>query len=92
MDAKFINASGTVRDYFALLKQSPPVLSIERTNSDVSVSWPRESGPFLLEKTLALSNAAASWTAVSPPYTTGEARIKVTLPITPTNAFYRLKK
>jgi hypothetical protein len=91
MDAKFINASGTVRDYFTLLKQSPPVLSIERTNSHVSVSWARESGPFLLEKTLALSNAAA-WTAVSPPYTTGEARIKVTLPITPTNTFYRLKK
>jgi len=92
MDGKFINASGAVRDYFTLLKQGPPALAIHRTNSQVSVSWPGNVAGFSLEQTPALLNVPASWTTVLPPYETNDARVSVTLPITPGKAFYRLRR
>lgn len=92
LDGKFINASGDVRDYFTLLKQGPPALSIHRTNSQVSVFWPGNAAGFWLEQAPALPGVPASWTAVPTPYSTNDSRINVTLPMTPSNTFYRLRK
>jgi hypothetical protein len=92
IDGKFVNSSGVVRDYFTLLKHEPPALSIDRTNSQVFISWPRDATGFSLEQNSGLAGAPESWTSVSPPYTTNGARIGVMAPLTTSNGFYRLRK
>ena len=69
-----------------------PLLSITHTNSNVTVSWPTPAEGWVLEQTNRLTGLPGPWPPVPFPYVTNAADIRVTVPVTPGNLFFRLYK
>jgi Family of unknown function (DUF5696) len=70
---------------------SPPRLSISRTNEGVVLSWPVSADGFKLETTTDLASVV-SWTPVTSPVSNSDGRSSVTLPGTAPSQFHRLKE
>ena len=78
------------------LLQTPdaPLLAAEQLGGgNVRVFWPRPATGFVLEQTLALTNAPATnaWSQVPFPYATNATEISITVSAAG-NKFYRLRK
>ena len=70
---------------------SPAVLlNITLTNNQVLLSWPASAGNFGLQATTNFASSA-SWSTVATMPTTNGSAITVTLPVTSTNQFFRLR-
>lgn len=78
----------------AIQTPGAPLLSIERTNASVRVSWPLPAVGFVLDQTTNLANAPLTnaWTEVPFPYQTNATDISITVPTPTENKFYRLRK
>jgi len=76
------------------LIQTPgaPLLSITLTNRLVTISWPMPADGFLLEQTNRLTGLPGLWPGVSSGYATNSTKISVTLPASPGNQYFRLRK
>ena len=76
------------------LIQTPgaPLLSITLTNRNVTISWPKPADGFLLEQTNRLTGSPGLWPGVSSGYVTNSTNISVTLPASPGNQYFRLRK
>ena len=76
------------------LIQTPgaPLLSITLTNRIVTISWPTPADGFLLEQTNRLTGLPGLWPGVSSGYATNSTKISVTLPASPGNQYFRLRK
>ena len=66
-----------------------PSLTILRSGSDVTVSWPASFGRFMLQQNGNVANPT-SWSNATYPLTTNGATKNATVPITLTNRFFRL--
>jgi hypothetical protein len=78
---------------FTGLKSPAPQLGIERSASDVQISWPILPSGFGLEEITDLNpSSAVGWTPVPFPYQTNATSVSVTLPLGAQNRFYRLRK
>lgn len=69
----------------------PLVLSQYRTNDSVVISWPDSAIDFQLEQNSDLSDTNG-WVATPQTLVTNEGSISITVPISASNNFYRLKK
>ena len=76
----------------AIQTPGAPLLSITRTNSSVIVSWPTPAEGWVLEQTNRLTGLPGPWPQVPFPYVTNAAEIRVTMPVTPGNRYFRLYK
>ncbi len=75
------------------LGRPAPQLAIERSASNIEISWPLVTSGFTLEETTNLnSSSTVGWTAVPFPYQTNATSLSVTLPLGAQNRFYRLRK
>lgn len=76
------------------LIQTPgaPLLSITLTNRNVTISWPTPADGFLLEQTNRLTGLPGLWPGVSSGYATNSTNISVTVPASPGNQYFRLRK
>jgi len=70
----------------------PPSLSITSSNQNVIVSWPLSAAGFVPDQTTSLNGTPISWTPVSPPYQTNGTDIRVSVPASTGNLFFRLHK
>jgi hypothetical protein len=68
-----------------------PPLSITRSGSTLSISWPRTAPDYVLDQTTNLISAN-SWTQVPPPYVTNSTNFQISLPAPASRQFYRLRK
>jgi uncharacterized repeat protein (TIGR03803 family) len=80
------NNAGTV---FSFTLPVPPPLAINRSGTNVVVTWPTNAAVFTLESTTNLVPPAA-WSAVSPGSVIVNGQSAVTNPISGTQNFYRL--
>jgi len=69
-------------------------ISLNPQLSTIIVSWPLPATGFVLDQTLALSNAPPQtvWSQVAMPYQTNATHISITVPMPAGNKFYRLRK
>lgn len=92
-DLMFFNkvlSAAEVQSQYARFPPAPPLLSCNSNNNEITLSWPLSGAGYLLEAKTNL--AAGGWILVSdPPVTNGEA-LSVTLPITWTQHFFRLRR
>jgi len=78
---------------FTGLGAPAPQLAIERSASNVQISWPLVPSGFGLEETTDLNpSSTVSWTSVQFPYQTNATSVSVTLPLGAQDRFYRLRK
>lgn len=98
-DGGHLNALGQQRvalGWYATAAALIPRLATARTaNNTVTLSWPAQTGGWVLERTDTLPSAAvASWPQVSPPYQTNGGMVSVTFTNNPSNdnQFFRLRK
>jgi hypothetical protein len=71
---------------------APPRLTITRSNSLVTVTWPRLAEDWLLEWTNVLPKVVAPWPRIPPPYQTNGSKLQFTEPAPAGNKFFRLHK
>jgi hypothetical protein len=69
--------------------ESPPILTIARSNSFVVISWPQFAGAFRLQNNTNLASING-WVASSHSTSTNNGQISVTIPATTGKQFYRL--
>ena len=69
-----------------------PHLSITNAVGMVTVSWPLAADGWVLEQTNRLPTVAAPWPVVTAVHVTNATDIRVTLPATPGNQFFRLHR
>ena len=69
-----------------------PRLSITNAAGMVTVSWPLPADNWVLEQTNRLTGLAAPWPVVTAAHVTNATDIRVTLPATPGNQFFRLHR
>ena len=69
-----------------------PYLSITNAAGLVTVSWPLPADGWVLEQTNRLPTVAAPWPVVTAVCVTNATDIRVTLPATPGNQFFRLHR
>ena len=69
-----------------------PHLSITNAAGMVTVSWPLPADNWVLEQTNRLAGVAAPWPVVTATHVTNATDIRVTLPATPGNQFFRLHR
>jgi hypothetical protein len=88
------NAPGSGAAFvFTGLGALAPQLAIERSASNVQISWPLVASGFELEETADLNpSSTIGWTSVPFPYQTNATSVSVTLPLGAHNRFYRLRK
>ncbi len=78
---------------FTGLGPPAPQLAIERSASDVQISWPVVASGFVLEETTDLNpSSTVGWTQVPFPYQTNATSVSVAVPLGAQNRFYRLRK
>jgi hypothetical protein len=65
-------------------------LSVEHTNSTITVSWPFPSVGFVLESTANLNST--NWQPAVEMPITNNSRLQVTLSLTPQRRYFRLRK
>ena len=63
-------------------------LSIVRSNTIATISWPFPSAGFVLESTTSLS--LTNWQSAAEPATTNNNRLEVTVPLDQSQRFFRL--
>ena len=85
----FTTAGGKVSAYVARAYLDLPTLSIFRSGGDVTLSWPVSFGRFALQQNPDAANPS-SWSPANYPLTTNGATKSATVPLTPTNQFFRL--
>jgi hypothetical protein len=66
-----------------------PVLSILRSDTDATLSWPTFYETFVLQQNPDPANST-TWSNANYPLTTNNATKRATVPITSTNHFFRL--
>jgi hypothetical protein len=76
----------------AIPEPGAPALNVSLGGGMVTLSWSRDTGGYLLDRTATLSGPSILWLPVLSPYQTNETQIFVTLPVSPNNQFYRLRK
>jgi len=74
----------------SLLPVARPILSVKAVGNNIQLAWPEWAGDFTLESTPSLP--ASTWTVVSGTRITNDSIITITLPITGTQQYYRLRK
>lgn len=67
-----------------------PTLSIQKSDANVTLSWPTFYGGFVLERNANLANGNG-WSVAGYPLVTNGAIKSATTPMTPTNGFFRLR-
>ncbi len=78
---------------FTGLGAPAPQLAIERSASNVQISWPLVASGFMLEETTDLKVSFTSgWISAPFPYQTNATSVSVTRPLGAQNTFYRLRK
>jgi hypothetical protein len=85
----FTTAGGKVSFYIARAYLERPTLSILRSGGDVTLSWPTFYETFALQQNPDAANSN-SWSDANYPLTTNGAIKSATVPLTPTNQFFRL--
>jgi hypothetical protein len=85
----FTMAGGKVSPYLARAYLERPYLSILRSGADVRLSWPTFYESFVLQQNPSAANPS-SWSPANYPLTTNGAIKSSTIPITPSNQFFRL--
>ena len=78
----------------AIQTPDAPLLSIAPSGGSVRVFWPLPATAFLLEQASVLSNTppGTAWSQVGYPYQTNATHISITVPASPGNKYYRLRK
>ena len=71
---------------------APPTLTIQRTNNNLILSWPGASAAGFALHGNADMKLTNSWSAVGQSVVSNLGTNSVTLPLTSTNQFFRLKK
>jgi len=71
----------------AVAGSSWPLLSVSRNGTNVLLSWPASAGGFAVQSTASLGQ---SWTNVAASLTTNSGMISTSVPISATQAYYRL--
>lgn len=77
--------------YLAIQTPGGPMLTIKRIGNNVEVSWPADSGGFVLQETASL-NPAIDWLAVGTAPVVVEGRRVVTLPLQGGQHLFRLRE
>jgi len=85
----FTTAGGKVSAYIARAYLGLPTLSILRSGGEVTLCWPSSFGGFVLQQNTDVANTN-SWSNANCPLTTNGVIKSATVPITPTNQFFRL--
>src|SRR5436190_1681278 len=85
----FTIAGGKVSAYMATAYLDLPSLSIFRSDGDMTLSWPASFGRFALQQNPHAANTDG-WSNANYPLTTNGATKSATVPLTPTNQFFRL--
>jgi len=85
----FTTAGGKVSAYLARAYLDSPTLSILRSGGDMTLSWPVSFGRFALQQNPDASNPNG-WSSANYPLLTNGATASATVPVTPTNQFFRL--
>jgi hypothetical protein len=85
----FTTAGGKVSPYLARAYLERPALSIVHSDTDVTLSWPTFYETFALQQNANAANAN-TWSNANYPLTTNGPTKTATVPITPTNHFFRL--
>lgn len=83
--------------FWRSLLQTPgaPLLSAQSlADGNVRISWPLSAASFVLDQTVALTNAPgnSAWSQVPFPYATNATEISITVAAPAGNKFYRLRK
>ena len=89
------SVNGGFWSLFAVQTSGAPLLSIEQlANGSARVFWPLPATGFVLDQTMALSNAPAAtvWSQVGFPYQTNATHISITVPMPTGTKYYRLRK
>ena len=81
-------AGGKISTYMARAYLEIPSLSIFRSGSSATISWPSFYEQFILQQAPDLTNG--SWSNANYPVTTNGPKKSATVPATPTNQFFRL--
>ena len=76
----------------AIQTPGAPFLSISNSIGSVTLSWPLPADGLLLEQTNRLTGLPGPWPRVTGSYVTNATEIRVTLPSTAGNRFFRLYK
>lgn len=82
----------TKASYTTTVPAVQPRISVAVGASTVTVSWPLTPDNWVLEQTNLLTSGSAPWPVVTAPCTTNATSTIVTLPATPDNQFFRLRK
>jgi YD repeat-containing protein len=95
IDVTAYDAAGNTADVFLDVTYTPPVmptLQVGRTGSSLNLSWPLASaGDFTLQYADSLTSPIL-WTNVVTTVTTNSSYLRVTLPMTNAQRFFRLKQ
>ncbi|PWU11110.1 MAG: 1,4-alpha-glucan branching protein [Verrucomicrobia bacterium] len=71
----------------------PPQLTIARTNTTVTVSWPIPYAAWMLDSTASFTGSSNTWTQVAPSqYHTNASTVSLTVSPASASAFYRLRR
>lgn len=94
LDAKFISGSGTVDDWFTILKEDypgapRPSLKVTRAGNDAVISWPTSVPDYRLERRPDFDSSP--WLPVNADAVTNGRRKSVSLPVTEDRQFFQLK-
>jgi hypothetical protein len=76
----------------AIQTPGAPRLSVTRTNAHIIVSWPTPAEGWVLEQTNQLTALPGPWPQVPFPYVTNTSDIRVTMPASSGDQFFRLQK
>ncbi len=94
LNARFLRSSGIVADYFTIDKSLPttvrPQLKVARSIGAVAISWPTANPTYDLETAMTVDTNTA-WHPTPSGVTTVARRQVVSVPVQPTNQFFRLR-
>ena len=85
----FTMAGGKLSTFLARASLEWPSLSILRSGSAATVSWPASFGRWILQQSPDVTNTS-SWSSPNYPLTTNGTTKSATVHLTPTNQFFRL--
>src|SRR6185295_4283011 len=85
----FATAGGKASTYIARAYLERPNLSILRSDANIRLSWPTFYETYALQQNPDVANSN-SWSDANYPLTTNGAMKSATVPLVPTNQFFRL--
>lgn len=89
MGGSFTLEGGDLAMFFIVQTPGAPTLNLTRSGSNAVLSWPTSETGYILEQTSNLTNPSWSGVGVAP-VPVGDA-LQVTVPITGTSRFFRLR-